>query len=226
MGCVERCTMPDDISFEPGWSPAAELRVTDAAAVAILWHPAQRLHLRPFLGRASALGEAAQLLGLKKPAMSYWVKRLLAAGLIRPSGQARVGRQRVPTYRCVADRLRVSLKDAPLASYESVFEDSSARWQPATLHALARAVARQAPALDLTIYVDGPGGLGTTLLPRAGEVPRDDFVYYWGRLWLTPAERDALRNELDALWDRWSALSNADDKPCATLVHLVHVAES
>jgi DNA-binding MarR family transcriptional regulator len=217
--------MSEDTPAESPWSPAAELRVTDADAVAILWHPARRLHLRPFLGRAAALGEAAQQLGLKKPAMSYWVTRLLAAGLIRPSGQTRVGRQRVPTYRCVADRLRVSLKDAPLASYESMFEDISVRWQPATVHALARAVARQAPALDLTIYVDGPGGLATTLLPRTGAVPRDDFVYYWGRLWLMPAERDALRAELDALWDRWSARSNADDKPCATLVHLVHVGE-
>jgi DNA-binding MarR family transcriptional regulator len=218
--------MLKDTPSESPWSPVAELRVTDADAVAILWHPARRLHLRPFLGRAAALGEAAQQLGLKKPVMSYWVKRLLAAGLIRPCGHARVGRQRVPTYRCVADRLRVSLKDAPLASYESVFEDVSARWQSATLQALARAVAPQAPALDLTIYVDGPGGLSTTLLPRAGQAPRDDFVFYWGRLWLTPAERDALRAELDALWDRWSALSNADDKQCATLVHLVHVGEA
>jgi DNA-binding transcriptional ArsR family regulator len=215
-----------DKRSEPAWSPAAELRVTGADAVTILWHPAQRLHLRPFIGRAASLGEASQQLGVKKPAMSYWIGRLLAAGLIRPCGPARVGRQRVPTYRCVADRLRVSLKDAPLTSYESVFEDISARWQPASLQALACAVARQAPLLDLTIYIDGPGGLGTTVLPRSGQAPQDDFVYYWARLWLTPTERDALRAELDALWDRWSALSHADTKPCATLVHLVHVGEA
>jgi hypothetical protein len=208
------------------WSPAAELHVNDAEAVGILWHPARRVHLRPFLGRAAALGEAARQLGIKKPAMSYWVTRLLTVGLIRPSGHARVGRQRVPTYRCVADRLRVRLQDAPLSSYEGVFEDSSVRWQPLLVRALARSVSRQAPSLELTIHAEGPGGLVTTLLPVAGETLRDDFLYCWGRLWLEPAERDALRTELDALWERYAALSNADHKRCATLVHLVSVPDA
>jgi DNA-binding MarR family transcriptional regulator len=216
----------DAHDINASWSPAAELHVSDSEAVDILWHPARRVHLRPFLGRAAALGEAAHQLGIKKPAMSYWVTRLLAAGLIRPSGQARVGRQRVPTYRCVADRLRVSLKDAPLSSYEGVFEDISARWQPQLLHALARSVSRQAPSLELTIHAEGAGGLATTLLPMAGETLRDDFLYCWGRLWLTPSERDALRAELDGLWERYAALSDAANKRCPTLVHLVSVPDS
>lgn len=208
------------------WSPAAELHVSDADAVDILWHPARRVHLRPFLGRAAALGEAARQLRIKKPAMSYWVKRLLAVGLIRPCGQARVGRQRVPTYRCIADRLRVSLTDAPLSSYEGVFEDVSVQWQPQLLRALARSVSRQAPSLELTIHAEGPGGLATTLLPAVGETMRDDFLYCWGRLWLAPAERDALRAELDALWERYAAQSDAANKRCPTLVHLVSVPDS
>jgi hypothetical protein len=215
-----------DADVNPTWSPEADLHVRSAEAVDILWHPARRMHLRPFLGRAAALGEAARLLGIKKPAMSYWVTRLLAAGLIRPCGHARVGRQRVPTYRCVADRLRVSLKDAPLSSYEGLFEDTSALWQPQLLHALARSVTRQAPSLMLTIHADGPGGLATTVLPMAGETPYDDFLYCWGRMWLTAAERDALRAELDALWERYVALSDASLKNCPTLLHLVSVPDS
>lgn len=216
--------MPDP-NQTPAWTPAGELRAVEPPAVEILWHPARRVHLAPFLGRVASLGEAARQLGIKKPAMSYWLTRLLDAGLVRTWDEARVGRQRVPRYRSVADRFRVRLEDAPLASYEGVFDDVSARWQPVTRQALARAVARQSAMLDLSVYVDGAGGLSTTLLPREGAPPRDDFLYCWGRLWLTPAERDSLRAELDALWDRYAALSDTQHKPCATLVHLVHVAE-
>lgn len=216
---------PPDAAPTP-WRPAAELRVTEPAAVDILWYPARRVHLHPFLGRAAGLAEAAALLGLKKPAMSYWIGRLLEAGLIRPWDEVRAGRQRIARYRCIADRLRVSLQDAPLSSYEGVFDDASARWHPVARQSLAKALARQAPLLDLTVHAGTAGGLGSTLRPRGDEPAADDYLYYWGRLWLSAAERDALRAELDALWDRYVALSDASAKPCPTLVHLLHVADS
>lgn len=203
---------------------AAEAQVTDPAAVAILWHPAKRLHLRPFLGRSAGLAEAAAQLGMKKPAMSYWIGRLLAAGLIRATDTQRVGRHLVTRYRCIADRLRVSLADAPLESHEAMFEDVAAHWQPLTRRALARSAARQAPFLDLLIEA-GSGGLATQVLPRGAGAPSDDFIFFWGRLWLDAAERDALRAELDALWNRYAAKSDAQAKPHATLVHLVSVPE-
>lgn len=208
------------------WTPAADLLVDAPAAVAVLWSPSKRRHLRPFIGQAASLGEAARALGLKKPAMSYWVRRLVAAGLIRPWPAAPHARRGVPRYRCVADRLRVSLRAAPLASYEAVFDDTAERWHPITRHALGRAIARQAPWLELSIEAGRPGGLVTQMVPSGRAAPPDDFLYCWGRLWLDPAEREALRLELDALWERYVALSDAARKSCPTLVHLVHVADA
>ena len=109
---------------------SAERRVTDPAAVQLLWQPRRRLHLRPFLGRSASLAEAARLLGLKKPAMAYWIRRLLALGLIEPAPPGRERGRDVPRYRCVADRLRVSLAQAPLDSQEAVFAETDALWQP------------------------------------------------------------------------------------------------
>lgn len=204
---------------------ASQAQVTDPAAVEILWHPAKRRHLAPFLGRSAGLADAAALLGMKKPAMSYWIGRLLAAGLIRPAGTERLGKRTRTTYRCIADRLRVSLADAPLASHEAMFDDVDAHWRPQARHALARSAARQAPFLDLLVEA-GPGGLATQLLPRGDAgAPPDDFIYYWGRLWLDAAERDALRADLDALWTRYTTLSDREHKPHAALVHLVSVPE-
>ncbi len=205
------------------WPVAAELHVTEPAAVALLWHPAQRLHLRPFLGQAAGLAEAAALLGMKKPAMSYWIKRLLEVGLIRPCAPLQRGRHRLPQYRCVADRLVVSLRDAPLASYEAAFDDMGAHWQASAGRALGAALARQAGWLALRISLR-EGGLATQVLSEGSGAPADDYLYCWGRLWLSAPERDALRGELDALWEKYAALSD-QAKPTATLLHLLAVPE-
>jgi hypothetical protein len=212
--------MPLTSTVQP-WPVADELTITDPAAVELLWHPPKRLHLRPFLGRAAGLAEAAQLLGIKKPAMGYWVARLLEVGLIRrwPA------QGRTPRYRCIADRLVVSLCDAPLQSYEAVFDDIASGWQGAARQALGRALALQAPQLALRIDASRPGGLATLIQPAAPEAARDDFIYYWGRLWLTVGERQALRAELDALWEKHAALSDRAAKKCSVLVHMVAVAE-
>lgn len=220
-------SLPDD---PPEWSAAPELQVSDPAAVEVLWHPAKRRHLAPFIGKTAGLAEAAQSLGIKKTAMSYWVGRLLDVGLIRLTGIDRSTRHKVPRYRCIADRLRVSLADAPMASYEAVFDDIAAHWHPLTLQALARSLARQAPWLDLSIGRAGPAGLATEFMPRASTggaaAPPDDYLWYWGRLWLTPGEQQQMRQELDALWDKYAALSHKPDKPHAMLLHLVAVPES
>ncbi|MDT7836212.1 hypothetical protein [Aquabacterium sp. OR-4] len=205
------------------WVAAAELQITDPAAAALLWQPTQRLHLRPFLGRAAGLADAAALLGMKKPAMSYWIKRLLELGLIRPCAPLLRGRHRLPQYRCVADRLVVSLRDAPLASYEAAFEDMGAHWQAMARPALGAALARQARWLALQISLR-EGGLATQVVSEGPGAPADDYLFCWGRLWLAARERDALRSELDALWEKYAALSD-QAKPTATLLHLLAVPE-
>lgn len=209
----------------PPWTPAEELRVTAPAAVALLWHPAKRRHLRPFLGQAAGLADAARQLGMGKPAMSYWIRRLLDTGLIRPWPAEAVRGRAVPMYRCVADRLRVGLADAPIASHEALFDDVDAGWLPQTRQALGRAVARQAKWLDLVISSRGGAGLASEAVPSRPGAPPDDFLYYRGRLWLAPAEQARLRSELDALWERYTALSDQRAQPNALLVHLVAVPE-
>jgi hypothetical protein len=209
----------------PVWTPAAELKVNDPAIVEVLWHPTKRVHLKPFLGASAGLAEAAEMLGVKKTAMSYWIDKLLALGLIRGCGHDPRSRRKLPIYRCIADRLRLSLGDAPMASLEGVFDDMDARWHPRARAALARALARQAPWMDLTIEITPRGGMSTNLVPNGDAKQADDFVYNWGRLWLTAAERDGLRGELNALYDKYSELTDAVNKPYPVLMHLVAVPD-
>jgi DNA-binding transcriptional ArsR family regulator len=207
------------------WPVQAEMRVSDPAAVQLLWYPAKRVHLKPFMGRSVGLAEAANVLGIKKTAMSYWISRLLAVGLIRMRGVRKEPRHRVPLYRCVADRLHVSLTDAPLSSHEGVFDDMDARWHPLTRQALARSLARQAPWLDLKIETLCTSGMQIELAARCAGAPPDDYIYYRARLWLTATERNQLRDDIDALWNRYAALSDQTSKSGAVLVHLVSVPE-
>jgi hypothetical protein len=219
-------TAPDPHRAEPGndtWC------VTDPAAAHLLWFPRKRIHLRPFLGRSATVAEAAALLGLRRPVMNEWVQRLLDVGLIRrlpvDSADAATRDHAVARYRCPADCLQVSMADAPLESHEEIFEDAEALWLPQVRPALAQSLAHQAADLELTISASDEQGLVATLLPRAGRVPIDDYVYYWGRLWLNTDERDELRGELDALWNKYAALSDRSNKKAVTLMHLVAVPE-
>ena len=138
------------------WTAQPELTVTDPAAVAVLWHAAKRLHMRPFLGKSAGLAEAAASLGIKKTAMSYWIDRLLDLGLIRLSSVERGPRHKVARYRCVADCFRVRLADVPLSSHEGMFDDVDGRWHAQARQALARSQARQAP--HLVTFLSKPVG--------------------------------------------------------------------
>lgn len=208
------------------WQPADEQVVTEPAAVDILWRPAKRRHLVPFIGREASLAQAATEVKAKKTAMSYWIDRLLEAGLIRVARVAQVGRNRVPYYRCVADRLKVSLQDAPLESYESICTEFSARWRRLSDDALARAAARQAPCMELLIQRDPVAGALTLLQPRADAEVRDDYVFYWARLWLSAADREELRRDLDALWDKYERRTDRSLHDSPLLMHLQMVPEA
>jgi len=217
----------DPIEDVPEWTPAADLEITDPAAVEILWHVEKRLNLKPFFGRSADLASAAEQLGVSKTAMSYWIGRLLGVGLIRLVRVEKRGRHRIRHYRCVADRLRVNLNEAPLASYEGVLDDFTQRWHMQARAAMARSLAKQAPDLELCIANTGAAaGLSTTVLPRPGRpTPPDDFIQYWARLWLTEDETKQLANELNALYDRYAALSDKTSKTVPTLMQLTHVRE-
>ena len=209
------------------WPVAPELQVNDAAVAELLWHPARRRQLAPFLGRSSTLAEAAAELGMGKPAMSYWIKRLLALGLIRPRGTTRLQRGRaVVQYRCVADCLRLSLRDAPLSSYEAIVDDSSALLREQTRQALGQALQRQSRWLEMRLQAHPATGMGIVVAPCGEGMPPDDCLHYWGRLWLAPEEARALRDELDRLWDRFSALSDRQHKRQRMLLQMVAVPEA
>jgi DNA-binding transcriptional ArsR family regulator len=210
---------------DTSWIPAPDLVVTDPAAVDILWHPNKRIHLKPFLGRSADLAEASRELGVKKTAMSYWINRLAEVGLIRAERIEKRSRHQATFYRCVADRLRVGLDAAPLESYEGVFDDFSRRWNGLARAAMARSLARQAPDLELCFAAHGAAGPFTTILPRDGHVPVDDFIFYWARLWLTEDEKRSLNTELNALYDKYGALSDKVNKKVPALLHLIEVRE-
>lgn len=201
-------------------TPPRERLITDPVAVRLLWLPRQRRFLRPFLGRSASLAEAAQMLGVKKPAMSYWVHKLRDAGLIRETESATAAGRVARRYRSVADRLRVHMSDAPLDSHEGAFAETDTVWMQRLQPAMARALARQASQLDLTIEATASQGLNATLAPRPGAAARDEYVNNWARLWLTADERESLRQELDALFDRYGALSDRRHKRAVALLHV------
>ena len=218
--------MPPTASSEPSWNVQPELVVTDPAAIELLWHPDKRIHLKPFLGKPCDLAGAAQELAIKKTAMNYWIDRLLDVGLIRQTHVERRTRHRVPFYRCIADALRVGLAAVPIESIDDLLQDYQKRWRAFGNRALAECLARQAPHLEMRLHRSGSAGVLQTILPRADAQLHDDFILYWSRLWLTREENIQLQAELNAIWDKYAALSNEQTKPEQVLMHLMHAPET
>lgn len=222
---IDKVLKPDEAISDLGWAPVADLLVTEERAAEILWRSDKRVHLKPFLGRESSLAEAAVELSIKKTAMSYWIDRLLEAGLIRRSRILRQGRNRIPYYRCVADQLRVGLEHAPFESLEHVLSEFSLRFRRDSEASLVRALSRQAHALELSFVQPDAAGIRSGVLTKTGVKIKDDFLYNWARLWLSDKHQDELKREMEVLWDKYEALSNQDQHKKTTLMHLMLVPE-
>lgn len=204
--------------------------VRDPEAVALLLDGKRGRYFEPFLGQDRTVPEAASACGLRANAMSYWVKRLEALGLVRCSGNRVEGGRPVRTYRSVADQL-VLLPPAAV----SVPSDELYRreWDPLWDRFVRAAVETSLELADVwaaCIYVDAQGKTRRDNFPRwqlDTSLPPVSLVGMnnWGRLHLTRADAEALQGELEALLERYVARSSQAPDRTTYLLHLGLVKE-
>ena len=209
----------------PDWAVLPELRVTDPVACQLLGKAESRRYLLPFLPRSCTVQTVARHLQVKPQAMQYWVGRFVEAGLLRPWGVERRGRHRIQWYRGVALCLRVGLDQLPIEDFEDVLACMSERFERLARTSVAHSVASHARDLALTIRHQGAAGSLVEVQPWPGRTVHDDFIAYWARLWLRDEDELALRNELDALWERYAARSQGGEGRRPVLLHLTQVRD-
>lgn len=227
MATIAADAFPAPPAFDPppDWAVQDECCVDDPEVAQLLGRADSRRYLLPFMARPCTVQTAARHLQVKAPAMQYWVGRLQAAGLLRLWGVERRGRHRVQWFQAVARRWRVGLHLLPIETHEEVLACVSERFERLARHSVARSISASARDLEMTIAHGGAAGSAVGVQAVPGREVVDDYLAYWARLWLSEAEEGALRQELDALWDRYAALSRGGAGRRPVLLNLTQVRD-
>lgn len=156
--------------------------------------------LAPFLTGPRGLSEAARAAGVSRQAMRYWVRKFERLGLlVRLSGPGR------PCWESAAPAYLIPFSASRAAGLEEWLAERTAADHAALLRAATRHL--EARGLDHLFFGTGPDG-GEPLTRPAdaqGRVALESGVLdgFAGVLELSPADADALRRDLAALWERY-----------------------
>jgi hypothetical protein len=209
---------PESASAEP------PLMVSDAQTARFFSQFGALVYLRPFLARECTSVAAAEQLNISRQRMNYWVNKMLHAKLLRVVRHQEQGGHRTPVYRTVHDRMELPLSALPHATVEGLMDFLVGQWwwdrlKRAFTSAWDAGLARG----SVRIYREGDKGT-IEPLPRTSAV--DDAIHnHWRVMTLKPAQVAQFRQELEAMIDRYDALSDVQAAE-TVLVHAAVIRES
>jgi hypothetical protein len=210
------------------WAQVQEVVTSKAAA--FLSDADRRPKLSPFLAQENTLAGSAAMLKLSKPRMSYWIAQMLEIGLLRLVRVDQQPRYKQPVYRASADSFVVPLHLIPVELEQQLPEAISLPWYRRFNAALVAKTRPIASGYSLRYYRTVQGVRCDWLMPPAAQKstpPMEDlFCDAWGRLFLTNADFKNLRGELDALFERYVALSQPDESQLPVLIHMGAVEDT
>lgn len=106
---------------EPAPTEYRVTRVEDASIARLLLEPKAQRVLQPFMRAERGAGQVAAELGVKINAVSYWIRRLLHAGLLLETRRAPRAGQAIRLYRASADAFFVPFQVMPTESLEAMY---------------------------------------------------------------------------------------------------------
>ncbi|MFB9994825.1 hypothetical protein ACFFLM_23010 [Deinococcus oregonensis] len=196
--------------------------IRDADCARFLSDPLRRLYLAPFLRGELTLTEFSAALAMPLNGASYWLKKLLAFGLIMESGQTKRRGRPIRRYSAVAPAFFVPFSATPAATLEVQLLAEGHPWFMRLVGALARE------------RRDHPIGHGTLITrdPVAEHAVRCLSVPSWEdgitiNAWLArplqTEQAQALVQELEAVLDRYAALPEQTDHAGPSRPYLLHL---
>lgn len=206
--------------------------VCDPEVARILTDLKELRFLEPFIKRECTLSEAAKELGMKLPALSYRVKRLMDIGLLEVAREEVRRGKRVKLYRSSSPRYRVPFEATSVENVVALLELQMNLLMPFYLRNYARTMMDEADAGYVRIARTEDGKDVDYSLHSSKASP--DFV--WGeirdavlrpdapalvsmspRVELDFEDAKALQREMLELYERYSAKTGAQK-------YLVHLA--
>lgn len=182
------------------------VEVRDPAMAVLLVNPKALAALTPFLGQELSLSEAALRAGLKLPSMTYWVKKLLATGLLRQTRRRARAGSAVAYYQSIGGSFYVPFALLPAAVVAAFQQRNFDELQRRLDDALVEVYGPWGGAWGLRIGLHATGkaivsqvtGAGQTLDPAA-------FAAFslWDGLLLHPDDARNLQRDLYAVLQRY-----------------------
>ena len=195
----------------PDAAPLTERLIDDPAAALFFADGYQVRYLQLFLPQERSLAEAARSLAVSKSRMSYWVKKMLALGLIRVVRVEKRGRYFVPVYRATADVFLIPLELLPAESDEALLAMHSADFVKHERRSLACFGRRHADGWHVRYAARGDRGQ-LSIVPRSGDMEDAEIFNVWGQLSLSEAAAGALRQDMKTLLEGYLEKPSSGEK--------------
>lgn len=182
------------------------LEVRDPATAALLVHPKAVVALAPFLECERALSEAAAVAGMKLPTMAYWVKRLLAVGVLEETRRRQRAGSAIRYYQSRGAVFFVPYAALPPTVVEAFRRRNTAELEQRLERALAEVYGPWGEGWGLRIGLHPTGkaainqvtGVGAILDPAAF-----GGLNVWDGLPLSAEDALSLQRELYAVLERY-----------------------
>lgn len=176
-------------------------------AAAFLIDGSKKRLLEPLLRRPCSLAEIAEELGLSKSRMSYWIHKMISLGLVEVVRVERRGRYPTSIYRAVAESFVFPIELLPVDSDEALLDMHYGDFWPRIKRSLSRSARRYASGWQVR-YVWRDHNIWVEIAPQGQTLEAARIFNRWGRLYLSAAQAQQLRQEMAALVDRYAPLSN------------------
>lgn len=184
----------------PVWDYAPPWVIDRDDSAHLVAAPERFRFIAPFLGRAESIRGAAKFLGTSAPRVRYWVRRGLAAGLLREEVPEADGSAR---YRVRSDVLFLPSQQTEEGTTEALAFAWSDPWQRLLIRSVSRVIERAGPVgLRLRRAADG------SLDYQLAHGPTQDIAYdrlppisigWLTDVWLDESQARELQQQLRAI---------------------------
>lgn len=176
--------------------------VRDHLAVDLLLKLSSTRCLGPFMRTEHTLGTAAAELEMPASTLAYYVKRFVRAGLLEVVRlEPRAGKP-IPVYRATADEFHIPFDAMPPGRRDEFLNGSRAKVLDAFITAMTREITRRGDS-GLRVLPHPVRGVAIDFIEREG-LGDAGITEWWGKVGLTDDEARAMRDELQAVIEKYS----------------------
>jgi hypothetical protein len=208
---------------------SSSLVITDPQVAAVLIKDNVAAYLAQFIGKENSIHQAAIAVNAKINAMAYWVKRFLEFGLINITRIESRGGSAIKHYQSVATEFLFAADLLEGFGNAEILAQIMQRDYNRFTRSVAAFGTHLTPDWRLRVFGDAYG-YGVDLEPVFASPPQQPFpkkpLHDWATITMTAEKASEFRSELEALFERFKASTQAGSDAPRFIMHVGFVKEA